>query len=553
MLAALAACSATRPATTARTPVETSDASSDSSSDTRLQCDPEQWCWVHGVPVSNLIPDGSTGLFAIGEHGLVLHWRDDAWQQTAAPTTDALVAGWVAPNSDLWVLTEDGETWIRTVEGWRQQTRTERLFAFVDTAGETPLAVSQRGVSTAVWRWDAGHWEPATRTETPYCYGGSYVMKDGDLFGAGLVCTDGRVIGARVHRYADDGQWHALGGLIDAKGPVELSVVDDVFRVDGGLEWDGHRWMPRELPGYPQQTTVGMTTAGDGDGYYAVPQATGCRHIEHAAGARWCRGNGQIWREASPGDWRPTVSSQFDAPGSPSAWGRIPPALWAGAGSIAAWGSDADTVYRIHDEERRRLQRWTPRGWATVEEAGVSAVDGWGEHVWAITERGLLHGEGEALEPVLLPPAHAGRPLQRLRAPGPGEVWVQSGDVLLRNDGAWSPMFEADEGWGITDFAVLGSEVWVSLTEQGKKAARSRLMHFDGTRWDKLEGDAGDPSMLFVGAGQVWRWSHRRVERLTGEPLEFDVPSRSFGQRLWIAPETIWMLGAGRAAWRPTA
>jgi hypothetical protein len=451
-------------------------------------------------------------------------------------------------------LTEDGETWIRTVEGWRQQTQTERLFALVDSGGDTPLAVSRRGMGTAVWQWDAGHWEPATRSETPYCYGGSYVVKDGDLFGAGLVCTDGRVIGARAHRYSDDGQWHPLGDLIEAKGSVELSVVHDVLRLDGAgaLEWDGRQWTPRDIRMYPQQTTAGMTTAGDGDAYDEVPQSTGCRRIEHGAGARWCRGNGQIWREASPGDWRPTVSSQFDGPGSPSAWGRIPPLLWAGAGSTAAWGSDADTVYRIHDEERGRLQRWTPRGWATVEDSGVSAIDGWGEHVWAIAERGLLHGDGEALELVPLPPAHEDRPLQRLRAPGPGEVWVQSGGVLLRYDGAWSSTFEADAGWAIMDFVVLDSEAWVSLTERGKKAPRHRLMHFDGTRWAELEGGAGDPSMLFVGSGQVWRWSHRRVERLTGEPLEFDVPTRAFGQRLWIGPETIWMLGAGRAAWRPT-
>lgn len=560
-LAVVAGCAAPRPATTSTASAEAgaskqgTGTASDSGGDGAPRCAADQWCWVHGIPVSALVTGDSGELFAIGEHGWVLQWKRERWRQVSAPTSDALVAGWVGPSSELWVLTEEGQNWVLSSDGWRQHPLSDPLFAFVGTDAEAPLAVSRRGKGTALWRWEGERWQPATEVEDPYCYGGSYLVERGEIVAAGLVCEDGRIVGARVHRY-DDGQWRPLGGLIEADVPVELSSARGKLRVDAAslLAWDGGRWTPVKLGEFPQRNAPGMTTVSDGDAFDEVPASTGCVAIERGAGARWCRGNGQIWRERSPGTWAPTIASEFDAPSSADMWGTIPPALWAGKGTLAAWGGSPSEVYRIYDGASPVLQRWSGTRWSTIDDAQALGLDGSGEEVWALTKNGILHGDGDALERLSFPAGVGASDVRHVRAAGKGTGWIDTANALWRFDGGWTSMFAAESGWEVHDFAVLGAEVWVSVTERDKKVPLNRLVHFDGTQWVVLESkEFGGPSALFAGSGQVWRLHDGRAERLTGKRLAFEVPSPSVGVELWVGPDAIWMLGRGGAAWRSTA
>lgn len=523
-------------------------------------CEVGAWCLVRGGPRLTIDGDREHGtVFAFGPEGAFLRWDVDRWVRSDVPTTTTLTSAAVLDADDAWAC--DGATaWHFDGSRWTEALAEVPLARVLSASDGSVWAVGvgtldgHGGIRAPLYVRDGDRWALAAEPY-PYCISqDAYVVLPGaDIWSAGYVCDAAgaartvevrRYDGASWERVGDAFAFASLGGLFVREGRVRVSA-------GGVFEWDGARWSPIATPDYPQGLPPSQIAWGDGLGYTTMPSSLGCESAYRLDDTHvWCFGSGQIYFDADGRSWSPTLDDPFAQTAPASAWGTMPPALWAGSDSAMAWGSGATDVYRVRASTGSMLEHFDGTAWSTVVTDRVFSLDGSGpDDVWFATEGGVLHFDGRDFVPLAVPEALVVGGLSlvdRVRSLGPGVVLASTGAQLFLYDGTWTVRYEAPPSWWIRSIAGDGpSDLYLTQTFITRGPSASAVLHFDGGAWSQLSDLDG---VVTTSAGETWLAAGTRTQRLGAtEPappsaLALDTFSET---SLWVGPDALWLSAPG--------
>ena len=426
-------------------------------------CSADRWCWelprMQGNALLAALAIARDDVWAVGEHGTILHFDGIAWRPVASPTTFDLRGLWAASARDLWavgsdgnrpvILRGDGTTW-RTV---------------VMPALEYPAPAYD-----GVWGsgpddvWIVGH-------------GGQILHWDGTAL---------REVPSGVNEYL-----HGVWGT----GPDDVIAVGDGGRI---LHWDGATW---ERVGGTSYDLTGIR-----DGWITGDDATVMRWTGRGVEPVHRDFEGPVLGTAlAIGDdlWIPQTS--YDRP-----WRRVGDRFEdvdaLGGHTVEAFAAAApDDVWAVGGGGF--IARWNGTAWSVVHEDITPSSIAIGAEVWAAGYRDVhrLDAGGwrevrddDGLGPVFALGAHAWMPRQ--------------GSVVHWDGARWREELVSDEGWPSRVWASAPDDVWAT-------AMGGVVHHFDGKRWSSLVVDPEEKTLGAIwgsGPGDIWAAAGRRLYRYDG-------------------------------------
>ncbi len=200
------------------------------------------WEWQNPLPQGNALRDvwssGAGDLWAVGEHGTLVHSTGSDWAPVASGTSNELFRVWGTGPRDVWAVGEaglvlhyDGVSWTST-PGLANATLS-------CVFGSGPNDVWVAGQQTEALHWDGAHWVSVTLGDW-LCYGGwSAGPHDAWLNSAeGLRHWDG----FGWARETPAKNMSAFGGV----AANDLWSFEDNILEPSGISkahhWDGTRW-----------------------------------------------------------------------------------------------------------------------------------------------------------------------------------------------------------------------------------------------------------------------------------------------------------------------
>ncbi len=340
----------------------------------------------------------SDEVYVVGNHGLVLHYRDDAWVREAEGLVDATLLKVWGIDDLVFAAGESGTLLMRDADGW-QVIETSINRDILEIWGQRPDRVFAVGRDGAVMMFDGNTWR-TTRT----------LAKTPSL--TALVADDEGILRAvdrngRLWRYSDQA-WLETATVPNeehinaswAAGPNELYTAMANGTI---LRFADNRWSTvLATPMTPSLHGIWGTSDGT---LYAVGNDSTVVEVDPDGSARAValppetpsRTLHDIWGSA---DDQLFVVGDTD-PNDPEALGVILMRLdgvWTLAdhtmetGIHAVWGRRADNVYAVG--EGGRVQEWNGSSWKSHLSIFSGTLYGiWGsgpDDIFAVGEQGVI-------------------------------------------------------------------------------------------------------------------------------------------------------------------
>lgn len=416
------------------------------------------WCW------DNPLSEGRTlykirgrslqDVWAVGQHGLMLHWDGGQWTRCAEQTSDTLRAVWPGSEAMLWAggggtdggtllewdggswrsltvaspmirdiagapdasvfavgeargtgqerrsyifLRQDGSTWGEMSVLGGEQSAAPSFHAICAVPGFAPVAVGNAG---AIWWFnlDVNLWSRAN----------SVTGSPGDLFGITVEADNMIAVGNQSIMRGSNNSWNRIGTPY---------LLNDVWRdTDGGVTWTvGDAGLIARVEDTPVVQTPSSTQQdlysiwGQGSRAWAVGAAGTILKLgdvgwaEAAGGVTsninsmvaigtevWAAADNGVVMKREDGLWVPQPPVPPFDRGSP-----LPSlkSIWKVGNELLVLTSD-NRIYRLENGS------WVPEGLSVTQR--LNALGGVGPHVWAVGNGSLIleHGADHNWGPV---------------------------------------------------------------------------------------------------------------------------------------------------------
>lgn len=564
------------------------------------ECESGRWCWVHGEPVSTIDGTSLDALFATTTEGALLRWSDGGWRRVPSPVDAGPSEVLARAADDVW-LGNGGRLFHFDGAAWSE----------LDTRGSgVPLERWPMRLSGTedghVWahdplaqlRFDGERWQdfsigaPATYVEDLLPISATEVWA--------IVLTEAGN-GDLVLRF-DGSQWIEMGRANDSS-----SGLSQLVRVDGELWVMGNGgarrlvdgvWVDvdRALYASDERTTRLVTRA---HGIVSVPREVGCQSAIRVEGETLCvTARRELHRSVDGANWAHTPIDPYGQTLSPSDWGRVAPALWAGE-AVTAWGVGPERVLRVRSrttgegpfDDELMLEHVVAGRFEPVihDDTGEPIVGRYDADIdgstdgsaWVVLDGALYRGTGGSMSRVPLPAELADVRLRRVAAIDSGTaVLVAVRDepatsFVLRVEGdAVTVLMERAAGHSsatsedLEDVAVDSEGgLWVigTVGQVGRSEGVGALYHSTGGEWARrdlwstwgyrsidVDGDA-----LWIGGGGVNRLPMSAMGTTdalmpTGsDDWTLGPGIDSYDAQLWVAENGVWLTNQHKALWLP--
>ncbi|HEY3447260.1 MAG TPA: hypothetical protein VGK67_12885 [Myxococcales bacterium] len=463
------------------------------------------WTRPHpmGEDLYGLWTGASDDVWAVGAHGMALHWDGKAWSRVLTGTAARLHDVWGFSTNDVWAV----------------------------------------GSGNTVLHWDGTAWAPVlTNLEDTHQYLGIWGASPQDLWAVGFDWAN-----PGPEKWFTPGQFPPVIAHWDGTGWSEVAApaypgfrsvfglsADEIWAVAlNVIRWDGHAWSQ-------------MAGAGGGADLWGMSTDMLWSVSGNVGISSW---NGSSWQKALE-----TKSS------CGTIWGSGPDDIWAAGGdssragvpgsAVAHWDGDRWVEYPLPGMELRRIRgtspndiwavgssgtlfHWNGTSWASATEAApeLGVADVWGDSgdTWAVgTERRVDAAFGVTMS---------------------GLVVGNSGDGWRRQDAGPSEVLSALWGVGAQDLWAAGDQ---------------RAFHWDGSTWTGFDVGADHDSIHDLwgnGSDDLWavgvKWS-TTPQGNVGSPKAWHwngsawseasvaAPVGSTLDGIWgTAPDDLWVIGNG--------
>jgi hypothetical protein len=499
-------------------------------------CTVDRWCWEEPRPQGNSLHGlGGTGpgdVWAVGEHGTVLHFDGAAWTRHPADTGASLHAVWARAADDVWFVGAAGT--VRRWNGTRIESvaidTTAKLLAVWGTEGGKVWVVGARGT---ILHFDGRGW---TRQDHP---------RWGRLRGVrGFSDQDVWAVGEAGHVLHFDGSaWSRVSSSSPAERARLASLglgsngqqgggVEPISPVAGEARWSSG---PRDVWVAGER---GLLLHFDGSGWSAASTTAELFPF----GALWAKGR-ERWVFTDFGDggpprsWRWSGADKRPVSGTPHlrvVFGPSADNLWGvdGGGTAHRWDGETWSTAKtgLYQDVHGLWAAGPDDVWVCGGWAGLAHFDGqrwskvaldafqrpdlfalWGSsrrNIWAVGKEGdgqgvVLHFDGRAWRKEKTPPL-PNVTLRAVAGRGPGSPWAvgtmfEQGAVVLRRERG---------RWGLTRLPQIKElrAVWVGgPADVWAVGDGGSIVHWNGRRWLTQDSGTDAPLTAVWGeAGHVW-------------------------------------------------
>jgi hypothetical protein len=502
----------------------------------------DAWCWAYprplGVRLSRLWGSGARDVWAVGEHGTIIHFDGERWASVPSGTTDFLAAIAGRGPGDAWAIGRL-RTVLRLSGGAWRPVEVPKLENDPMLADIAVLPSGEAWVVGGVTKASVAGEEIVSRCLIGHHDGAAWRFDEDDPCGPlGRVWTtaDGQV-------WADGGgdvvHWNGRYLTLNPKQKPAPIIGRHGFASGWKLEieWAGGGAGRLSNPSRPQLgvTDVRDFWASGPDDVWAITKDGALTHFD---GKRWSRGDEPnevraVAARAADDVWAITWSGtllRWDGR-SWRPW-RLPAGANPSATALAAPASSDVWVTAGSDLLRFDGSRWTTV--ATMQKLTASSLFVRApDDVWMAAGSKLFHWNGRALEAVDTA-FNASRVFGDARG-----VWVGwplhkwDGGKLVIPSGAAGP-----EGKGLffADGAASGDAVWL--------AGVKRLARLEAGRLDVVKEVAGNLDAVWVSpSGEVWAGGAQQVVHGRGSSWTVEEsPGHSEVKALGGADGLVWTL-----------
>ena len=444
------------------------------------------WTWQNPLPQGNNLNavwgNGPNEVFAVGDHGTILHYDGIEWRIMESSTTQQLKGVWGSSSTDVFVvggggviLNYNGSVWNTMNSG-----TTQDLNCVWGSSANSIFAVGSNGT---IQRYNGSNWSKMN-SGTPNDLNGIWGNSANEVF---VVGANGTI------QYYDGNSWTMMnsgtqGYLADIWG----SGPNDIFAVGTYiLHYDGVSWIQmQEGTSYQLQAVWGTSSS---DVFVVGHGGFGVDRVLHY--------NGSEWQQISRGEfkylhgvWGNSSESVF-AVGwdgiilyyNGSIWSKMNHGTSVSWGGI--WGSGSNRIFVVG--EGGVILHYNGQQWDTVNSGISESLFGvWGTRdsdVFAVGWDGvILHYDGDQWSQMNSgTDAH----LNAVWGTGGGDVFAVGwqGTILHYDGTRWNEMESGDTEWidltGVwgsssDNVYVVGSSTW----------GRNVVLHYDGSSWSEIAG-----------------------------------------------------------------
>jgi Tol biopolymer transport system component len=524
---------------------------------TALQTMDPEWTWTNPLPQGNTLRavwgSGPEDVFAVGDHGTIVHYDGYEWRLMESGTTQQLNGVWGSSDADVFVVGGGGTILHYNGAAW-SAVRSGISLDLNGVWGSSASSVFAVGVDGIIQYFDGSAWTRMSggTTSTLNAVWGS--SADSVL----AVGENGVIL-----RY-DGNVWKGMDSVTDGTlTSIWGTGTNDVFATAffDILHFDGSTWSIVDCSANSGWVCIGSYSVwgtgpgnvyivgNDGRGMYGAAlhyDGSVLSGVDTGTTAElygvWSSSSGEVFAVGDYGTilhydglaWQ-TVSSRIAPVGSESLggiWGNHPENIYAvGGGYIYA----SSSILHYDGIE------WT---WTTNPAAhALSGIWGSGDHVFSVgsglTDYGahvstILHTTGDgwtAMESGTLEMVW----LADVWGHSSSDVFaVGSGGTILHYDGrVWQPM---NSGTTVDLYGVWGG----SETEIYAVGANGTILRYDGTTWHPMESGTTDnlsgiwgsgPNDIFVVGGIILHYdggNWRKISDFSASAVWGSAPNNVF-------------------------
>jgi len=467
-------------------------------------CNPAGWCWQHPIPAGVNFNDihavAADDVWAVGEHGVIIHFDGEGWTAADSPVETHLQGVQGAASDNIWAVGDGGVTLHYAGSEWEVVTSGVEtdLYAVWTVDGHQAWAV---GASGEILRWKSGVWEPETPITLNHLFAVTGTAED-DVFACGTTGEILHFAGTEWEEiYVSSTSAHnILDCAAVSRGEVWAGMLDGTIR---------RQWVDTG-------TTITVPSAR---AVYSVA-AVSADEIYAMGVSKLFKWDGENWSEIGPAG-----ESRFAFMHGLSV---IDDAIW-----LAGWYGN---VFR----------KPTVGAWEMFPDRSTKvlyAMEAVSEtEVWGIGTMGNLVRFGGAEWSNVSNSAPSGA--QDLWVAAENDIWAAGyGGVISRWNGvSWTPQ-NAPEA---TNFHAIWGESASSVWALGKRGGANEHWHWDGESWTaELFGQDSSPSVngIWGNGSEVFAVGADVIIRSEGEWAVETVPVDDDWYGVYGADDTIWVVG----------
>ncbi|MEW6141817.1 MAG: C1 family peptidase [Chloroflexota bacterium] len=481
---------------------------------------PMSWQWqnplTQGYGLQAVWGSSSSNVFAVGQHGTIVHYNGTAWSAMTSGTIADLTGVWGSSASDVFavgsggtILHYDGTAWSAMTSG-----TTQNLNGIWGSSSTNVFAVGNGGV---ILRYNGTSWTTMTSGAIWYDFNSVWGSSASDVFAVGYS--------GKIYHY-DGSVWSAMtSGTESFLYGVWGNSASDVFAVGGAgtiLHYNGNTWS--------------VMTSGTGLIYLGVWGSSGSNVYAAGWNANIYRYDGSAWNYAFGGKsyhlngiWGTSASDIF-AVGDGGMIVHYNGTAWSDMATGTAnwlkgvWGCSATDVFAVGDSGAILHYNgtawsamtgysygWTPYGiwgasasniFATVPSGGAAVILRYNGSSWSYINTGtfgnyygiwgssasdiyiagdsgsILRYNGSAFSAVA---SSTGNNLYGIWGSSASDIFAvgANGTIIRYNGSSWNAM---TSGTNNLLYGVWGS----SASDVFAVGAGGTILHYNGTAWSAM-------------------------------------------------------------------